>query len=206
MDRVAQQLSDRLVAKWSSPRGMVLMAAGATVVDGLLKQGPLTPAAAGELLGWPGDEVLARFRAMDFALETDPEGLIIGAGVSLNPELPYRMELLGQFRSGWCAMDALMFPVVFGEAASRVTARCTATGVPISLTVTPDGIRDLTPATTTVTLAPAAGADIREVFCDRVRFYATRELADRAVAADLELAACDAAEAWAVGKRLADLF
>ncbi|GAA1154027.1 S-adenosylmethionine synthetase [Kitasatospora gansuensis] len=44
------------------------------------------------------------------------------------------------------------------------------------------------------------------MFCDRVGFYATRALADRAVAADLELAACDAAEAWAVGKRLADLF
>ncbi|MFG2616657.1 organomercurial lyase [Streptomyces sp. NPDC048507] len=211
MDPRVQDLSDQLAAKWSSPKGVELMAAGATLVGGLLEHGPLSPDRAGELLGWPGGEVLDRFRAMDFELETDGGdaargGAIIGAGVSLDPGRPYAMELRGRRVTGWCVMDVLMFPVVYAEPASRVTGRCAATGAPVSLTVTPGGVRDLTPASASVTLAPATGADIREVFCNRVNFYATPALAGAAVAADPDLAACSVAEAWSVGKRLADLF
>ncbi|CAM5656933.1 Alkylmercury lyase [Streptomyces avidinii] len=79
-------------------------------------------------------------------------------------------------------------------------------GAAISLTVTPDGIRGLVPATAAVTLAPATGVDIREVFCDRVNFYATAELAEAAAGQDADLAVCSVEEAWAIGKRLADLF
>ncbi|MET9609744.1 organomercurial lyase [Streptomyces sp. NPDC006512] len=217
-----QDLSDRLVAKWTSPTGVELMAAGAVVVDGLLRHGPLSPEKAGELLGWPADEVLSRFHAMKFDLETEAEtgvetwhgiqdsgpgsGDIVGAGVSLNSARPYSMELRGQRVYGWCVMDVLMFPVVFKEASSKVTGRCAATGVPVSLTVTPDGVRDLVPADAAVTLAPATGADIREVFCDRVNFYATADLARAAADRDPDLAVCSVAEAWSVGKRLADLF
>ncbi|MFJ7272471.1 hypothetical protein ACIQV3_38575 [Streptomyces sp. NPDC099050] len=69
--------------------------------------------------------------------------------------------------------------MVFKEA-SRVTGRCATTG--------------------------STGADIREVFCDRVNFYATPELAGAAAAADPDLAVCSVDEGWAIGKRLADLF
>ncbi|MGP3689893.1 organomercurial lyase [Streptomyces sp. IBSNAI002] len=206
MNEKAQDLSDQLVAKWTSPKGVRLMAAGAALVDGLLTHGPLSTAKAGELLGWSADEVLPRFSAMDFDLETDGSGDIVGAGVSLNAERPYAMELRGRRVHGWCVMDVLMFPVVFKEPESRVTGRCAATGAPVSLTVTPQGIRDLTPATAAVTLAPATGADIREVFCDRVNFYATTALAEAAAVRDPALAACTTQEAWAVGKRLAELF
>ncbi|MFE0098868.1 organomercurial lyase [Streptomyces sp. NPDC059009] len=68
------------------------------------------------------------------------------------------MQLQGQRRYGWCAMDVLMFPVVFKEPAA-VTSRCATTGEPITLTVTPNGVRDLTPTTAAVTIAPAAGAE-----------------------------------------------
>ncbi|MEV0093930.1 organomercurial lyase [Streptomyces sp. NPDC050738] len=206
MDVRAQELADLLVAKWASPRGVHLMEAGATVVGGLLAEGPLTPARAGELLGWPGEQVLDRFREMDFDLETDRLRRIVGAGVSLDMDRPYAMELQGRRVTGWCAMDVLMFPVVLKETRSAVTGRCAATGVPVSLTVTPEGVRDLTPASAAVTLAPATGADIRPVFCDRVNFYADSELAAGAVAADPDLAVCTVADAWAVGRRLAGLF
>ncbi|GAA3145876.1 organomercurial lyase [Streptomyces rectiviolaceus] len=207
MDERVRQLSDQLVAKWTSPEGVRLMAAGTAVVGGLLEHGPLTEPQAAVLLGWPDDEVLARFRAMNFGLEMDPGGVaVVGAGVSLNPALPHSMELRGGRRHGWCAMDVLMFPVAFQEEASRVTSRCAATGQPISLTVTPRGVDDVDPSTAAVTLAPATGGDIRDVFCDRVNFYATPELARQAVDVDPELAVCSVAEAWGIGKRLADLF
>ncbi|MEU6051141.1 organomercurial lyase [Streptomyces xanthochromogenes] len=200
------ELSDQLVAKWSSSQGVALMAAGSTVVGGLLDQGPLSLGQAADLLGWPADEVLDRFHAMKFDLETDGAGRITGAGVSLSDQHPHTMQLQGQSCYGWCAMDVLMFPVVFNEPASTVTSRCATTGEPVTLTVTPDGVRDLTPATAAVTLAPATGAGIREVFCNRVNFYATRQLAEADTARDSDLAACTVDEAWAAGKRLADLF
>lgn len=201
-----QEISNQLVAKWTSPQGVELMAAGATVVGGLLEHGALSPAQAADLLDWPAHQVLTRFAAMNFELETDQSGNIIGAGVSLNHQRPHTMELQGHRRYGWCAMDVLMFPVVFKEASSTVTSRCAATNEPITLTVTPEGVRDLTPATATVTLAPATGADIREVFCNRVNFYATTDLAQAAADQDADLAVCTVEEAWTVGKRLADLF
>ncbi|MFJ8045985.1 organomercurial lyase [Kitasatospora sp. NPDC096147] len=204
-DRV-QQLSDQLVAKWTSPKGVELMAAGAAVVGGLLEHGPLTTAEAGRLLGWPPGQVLDRFRAMDFALETDGRGRITGAGVSLDDRRPHTMRLNGLTRYGWCAMDVLMFPLVLKEPSSAVTSRCAATGAPVTLTVTPDGVRDLVPTTAAVTLAPATGADIREVFCDRVDFYADLGLARLAVEQDPELAACPVSDAWTIARRLADLF
>ncbi|MFJ3721594.1 organomercurial lyase [Streptomyces sp. NPDC090045] len=201
-----QQLSDQLVAKWTSPQGVELMAAGAVLVGGLLAYGPLSLQEAGGLLDWPADEVLDRFHAMEFDLETDDRGRVIGAGVSLDDRRPHSMQLQGQLVHGWCAMDVLMFPVVLKEPASTVTSRCATTGEPITLTVTPDGVLDLSPSTAAVTLAPATGADIREVFCDRVNFYATAHLAEAAVERDSDLAACSVDEAWALGKRLADLF
>ncbi|MCX5205510.1 organomercurial lyase [Streptomyces sp. NBC_00237] len=201
-----QQLSDQLVAKWTSPQGVELMAAGAKVVAGLLEHGPLTPQEAARLLGWPADQVLDRFHAMNFGLETDPDGRITGAGVSLNDRHPHTMELHGRRLFGWCAMDVLMFPVVFKERASTVTSRCPTTREPISLTVTPDGTRDVSPSTAAVTLAPATGADIREVFCNRVNFYGTAQLAEQVAAQDPDLAVCSVDTAWTVGKRLADLF
>ncbi|MDG4857140.1 organomercurial lyase [Streptomyces sp. T-3] len=201
-----RQLSDQLVAKWTSPQGVKLMAAGAAIVGGLLDHGPLTLQKAAELLDWPAEEVLDRFHAMNFDLETDEQGRIVGAGVSLNDQRPHTMQLQGHRRYGWCAMDVLMFPGVFKEPASTVTSRCAATGAPITLTVTPSGVHDLTPVTAAVTIAPATGADIREVFCNRVNFYATFELAEAAAEQDTDLAACTVDEAWAIGKRLADLF
>ncbi|MER5885880.1 organomercurial lyase [Streptomyces sp. NPDC001941] len=201
-----QELSNQLVATWASPQGVKLMAAGATLVGGLLERGPLTTAQAAQLLGWPEGEVHERFHGMKFDLETDGEGRITGAGVSLDDKRPHTMEIQGARRYGWCAMDVLMFPVVFKEPNSRVTSRCAASGEPISLVVTPDGVRDLSSGTVAVTLAPSRGGEYREVFCDRVNFYATPELAAEAADRDHDLEPCTVDEAWEVGKRLAGLF
>lgn len=89
---------------------------------------------------------------------------------------------------------------------STVTSYCATTGEPITLTVNPDGVHDPSPSTASITLAPATGADIREVFCNRVNFHATAHLAGAAAERDSDLAACSVGEAWAIGKRLADLF
>lgn len=206
MNPPAAALGDQLVAKWTSPQGARLRAAGVKIVDGLLELGPLTRERAGRMLGWPPQEVLPRFEAMDFRLETDPDGNIIGAGVSLNADRPHSMELRGRTVRGWCALDALMFPVVLDESVSRISSRCATTGEPVHATVTPSGVRDVHPATAAVTLAPATGADIREVFCDRVNFYASEALATDATLQDTDLAVCSTTEAWTVAKRLADLF
>ncbi|WP_030717340.1 organomercurial lyase [Streptomyces sp. NRRL F-2580] len=99
------------------------------------------------------------------------------------------MQLQGQQVHGWCAMDV---------------PRCAATGEPITLTVTPGGVHDLSPSTAAVTPAPATGAGIREVFCDRVNFHATADLAEAVVERDGDLAAArstrpgTSASAWPI--------
>lgn len=62
-----------------------------------------------------------------------------------------------------------------------------------------DGGLDLSPSTASVTLAPTTGADIREVFCERVNFHATADLAKAATERDSDPAACSLGEACALG-------
>ncbi|WTW93726.1 organomercurial lyase [Streptomycetaceae bacterium NBC_01309] len=205
MDTRAQQLADALVAKWTAPAGVELMAAGATVLGQIMGEGPLPVRDAAAVLGWPDEDVLRRFDAMDFRLELNSKGDIAGAGLSLLPSAAHTVEINGTRYHGWCAMDVLMFPIVFGNS-SPAASRCAATGDRIHLTVTADGLKDLDPADTHVTLAPATGGEVREVFCNRVNFYGSGAAAAAAAAADPDLAVCTAAEAWAVAKRLAALF
>lgn len=205
MDARAQQLADALVAKWTAPTGVELMAAGATVLGQIMGEGPLPVSDAAAVLGWPAEDVLSRFDAMDFRLELNGKGDIAGAGLSLLPSAAHTVEINGTRYHGWCAMDVLMFPLVFGTS-SPAASRCAATGDRIHLTVTSAGVKDLDPAGVHVTLAPATGGEIREVFCNRVNFYATRDAAEATAKADPELAVCTAAEAWSVAKRLATLF
>ena len=65
------------------------------------------------------------------------------------------------------------FPVLI-ERTARVVSRCASTGMPVSLTVTPGGIRDLEPVCAALSLIlPRDSPDIRHAFCCEVHFFAS---------------------------------
>lgn len=93
------------------------------------------------------------------------------------PEMPHHITVEDTTIHAWCAFDPLFILPIAG-ATGTVASTCPVTGVPISLTVTPQGIRDLAPAETVVSmLTPTSpfDANIRATFCHYVLFFASPE-------------------------------
>jgi alkylmercury lyase len=102
--------------------------------------------------------------------EYDEQGRIIGHGLTLRPT-PHRLTVNGRQLYTWCALNTLIFPAVLGRPA-RVQSPCHSTGTPIHLTVEPDTVTTLDPATTVVSIVTQqACSSIRTAFCDQVKFF-----------------------------------
>lgn len=95
------------------------------------------------------------------------DGNVIGYGLTLH-ETPHTFEVGSRRLYTWCAFDTLFFSALIDRTA-HVVSRCAATGVPVSLTVTPTLIQDVAPARATVSLIlPQDTPDIRAAFCCHV--------------------------------------
>lgn len=104
--------------------------------------------------------------------EYDEAGRIVGHGLTLRPT-PHRFTVDGQELYTWCALDTLMFPTLLRRRA-RVESTSAGSGQPISLTVEPDGITSVEPATTVVSVInPDDLSSIRSSFCNQVHFFAS---------------------------------
>jgi alkylmercury lyase len=138
----------------------------------LLAEGrPVPPECLAAALGVPADEMerlLARVPDAVF----DHQGHVIGYGLSLAPT-PHRFRVTGRDLYTWCALDALMYPVVLGQRA-EIASRCPISAATIQLTVTPETIECVDPATAVVSIViPASAAACcngRDAFCRHVHF------------------------------------
>lgn len=120
-------------------------------------------------LDWPTERVVA---VLEQATNTeyDNDGNVVGYGLTLR-ETSQVFEIGGRRLYTWCALDTLMFPALIGQTA-HVSSHCAATGAPVSLTATPNEIRDVAPAHAAVSLVlPQAADDIRQSFCCHVHFF-----------------------------------
>ena len=117
------------------------------------------------LEGWPGV-----FR--------EERGAVIGfMGLTVVEMGDHRLHLDGRVVSAWCAWDTLFLPELLGETA-RVASRCAGTGQAISLTVGPEGVRDLSAAEAVVSfLVPETcfDSDVIQRFCHFVHFFASAD-------------------------------
>jgi alkylmercury lyase len=87
----------------------------------------------------------------------------------------HRIHVDGRPLSAWCAWDTLFLPQLLDQTA-YVTSRSPASDEQISVTVTPTGPTDLTPADTVVSfLLPETefDADVIQRFCHFVHFFAS---------------------------------
>jgi alkylmercury lyase len=80
----------------------------------------------------------------------------------------------------WCALDTLAFPAVLDRSA-RVISSCPVTGKEIRLTVTPEAIMDLEPASAVVSVhLPGEDTDIctiQQDICNDGHFFVSHEVA-----------------------------
>lgn len=121
--------------------------------------------------GWTAEQVkaaLARHPRVDYA----PDGRIAGFGLTLHPT-PHAFTFEGRTVYGFCASDALQFPVVLNRPGVAGSV-CPATGKPIRVEMIPTQVLAVEPATAVVTaMRPVeAVADIR-AYCDLGNFYAS---------------------------------
>lgn len=137
---------------------------------------PVSPSVlARELVSDPDEinEVLERWPGV---FRTDDGRVTSFWGLAI-PEMPHRFRVDGRQLFTWCAWDALFIPELIGRAAS-VESRSPAGGETVRLIVDPDGIREVDPETTVVSmLSPAEAFDYRVItsFCHFVHFFPSPE-------------------------------
>lgn len=120
------------------------------------------------------------------------------------PETPHHITIGDTTIHAWCAFDPL-FILPLACTTGAVASRCPVTGTPIELTVTPQGIRDLTPAETVVSmLTPSSpfDADIRATFCHYVLFFASPEAGQTWTAAHPDTVLLPVADAFDLAQRV----
>jgi alkylmercury lyase len=101
-------------------------------------------------------------------LEVDHSGNVVGWGLTLIPT-PHRFQMHGRPLYTWCALDALTYPVLL-HLTARVESSCPVSGTEVSLSVTPTGVRDLTPPNAVVSLV--IPIQDQSCTCDRGSFCA----------------------------------
>jgi len=106
------------------------------------------------------------------AAEWDPSGTrLVGFGLTSTPTR-HRFQVHGHPLWTWCAVDALLFPVLIG-APAQTTSPCAATGTPIRIQVTPTGVERVEPAGAVVSIVtPSVDlAEVRQAVCAAQNFY-----------------------------------
>jgi alkylmercury lyase len=124
-------------------------------------------------------EILAAIPASNFL--TDSGGQIVGfRGLGQVPTR-HHLGFAGKRLFAWCAFDCLFLAELLGGTL-EVASACLASGAEIRLTVTPEGVTAAGPETTVlsfVTPEPAdMRAELRDVFCCHVNFFAGPDVAE----------------------------
>jgi alkylmercury lyase len=135
----------------------------------------------------------------------DDQGRIIGFWGLALPAMAHRLQIGGRTVHAWCAFDPLFITPLLGQP-TQVASRCPATGEPVSLTVTPDGVKDLSPAGTVVSLlAPTRPWDhhVIESFCHYVLYFASQAAGRQWVARHPGTFLLPIAQAFELGRRYA---
>ena len=152
-------------------------ALGREVVRLLACGHPVTPERLASALQMTAEQVAGVLAGLA-DLEVDQGGNILGWGLTLIPT-PHRFRMNGQTFYTWCALDALTYPALLQVVAS-VESSCPVSGAPVTLSVTPAGVHDLTPAGAIVSLViPEPGSSCngdRGSFCTQSLFSARDEM------------------------------
>jgi alkylmercury lyase len=136
---------------------------------------PVTPERLATALQMTAEQVAEALASLA-DLEVDSSGNVVGWGLTFIPT-PHRFLVQGKQFYTWCALDALTYPALLQVVAS-VESSCPVSGAPVTLSVTPTGVHDLTPPGSVVSLViPEPGSSCngdRGSFCHQSLFFRSR--------------------------------
>ncbi len=166
---------------------------------------PLAPASLAARLQMSHQDLQAHLTRVPDT-EFDAQGNIVGWGITLLPTRhQFRVKEHALFT--WCAFDTVLFPSLLQETA-YVQSICETTGQPISFIATPEGITDLTPVTSVLSLIlPDARCDcVRGTFCEQSLFFQSEEAASPWIVLHPEAVLLPIEEAAALGSITAQMW
>lgn len=138
---------------------------------------PVAPSAIATRAGVSEERIIKILDAWP-AVFRDDDGRVVGFGGLAIPKMGHRFQLEGSKPiHAWCAMDPFLIVPVLGRPA-RVESADPITGEPVTMTVTPDGVRDVSPPTAVLSfLVPQGelGHDVIQTFCHYVLNFASEE-------------------------------
>jgi alkylmercury lyase len=122
-------------------------------------------------------EKVAAHLARVLDTEFDAQGNIVGWGITLVPT-QHQFWVKGRSLFTWCAFDTVLFPPLL-QVQAHIQSACSVSGQPITFVATPEGIADLLPMTSVLSLIlPDARCDcVRGAFCQQSLFFQTEEAA-----------------------------
>jgi alkylmercury lyase len=168
---LAQTLTDAMPRLRPDERQLAL------AVYRLLAAGEPVPASAlAPELGGSEAEIAATLESWPGVFRSDDGRIVSFWGLAI-PEMPHRFRVDGRELHTWCAWDALFIPELIGIPA-EVESHPPLSGEPVRLVVAPDGIREVVPEATVVSmLSPAEAFDQRVImsFCHFVHFFPSPE-------------------------------
>lgn len=145
----------------------------------LAKGYPVPPEEIAIRLQVTPDIVISTLRG--FGAEFDKNGNIMGVGLTLVPT-PHVYEVNGRKLYTWCAVDALLFPVMLKHTA-HIESLDPVSGDKIQVTVTPDGVQKVMPESAVVSWVKSVDlSNIRGSVCHYVYFFSSPETASKWIA------------------------
>jgi alkylmercury lyase len=171
-------------------------------VDLLARSNPASPEEISAISAKSPEEVRAALDRFP-STEWDEQGRVVGAGLTLCLT-PHRLELKGRTLFAWCALDALLFPVLLGRPAS-IESPCRGTGDPVHTEVTPAGIEMVEPPSAVVSVVAARDlANLRSVGCNNTHFFSSLEEASRWLERHPEATILSVEDAFRLGRLIVE--
>jgi alkylmercury lyase len=170
----------------------------------LLTEGePVTPAMVATRTGLDV-ELIERTLATMVGLFCDDAERVVGFGGLAIPQMDHKFQAEGgRPIYAWCALDPFLIVPVLGRSA-RVESRDPVTGESVTMTVTPEGLEDLSPATAVVSLLVPDGPfddNVIQTFCNHVHNFASLESGRQWATSRSDITLLPTNEAFEVGRR-----
>ena len=170
----------------------------------LLNGEPVSPDQIAVTINKPREEVINLLQELP-NVELDNHGNLVGIGLTLRPT-PHRFEVEGRTLFTWCALDALIFPAIIKKPVS-IESPCPVTGTRVKVQVTHDRVEKVEPSSAVVSIViPETLENIRNAFCNHVRFFSSSESATSWLADNPNAAVIPVADAYNLGRRIIKQF